>query len=81
MRVTILTLIFINLGCVTKPPRLNPCTILNKTTAQCQKQGSRQKTKDKPIDNMIGYTCYSPKDRGETKKYIKKLILLIESDL
>jgi len=52
------------------PPVITPCSIINIDLAECTHEKGAYF--DKKISQMLGYTCFSPEDTGELKKYIKK---------
>ncbi len=66
----ILPVIFL-ISCVT-PPKVTPCSLVNVDTAECRPVDAD--FFDKNTAEMLGYTCFSPEDIGELKKYLRKLL-------
>jgi len=59
-------------SCQTMPPKLTPCSIINTDLAECTDPDTEEYF-DKPIKKMLLWTCYSPEDLGEVKKYLRKV--------
>ena len=77
MRLANLTLILLLTSC-TQPPTPDLCSIVNFDTAQCTPTDDRKEEYDLGVDKMLGYTCMSPDDVGDLKKYIKYLLRKVE---
>lgn len=73
MLLVALTVILSSVGCVTAP-KPDLCTIVNYVEAQCTPTDPEKQEYDKLLKDMLGYTCLSPKDLGDMKKYIRNLM-------
>lgn len=65
--------LLISTGC-SNPPSPDLCTIVNFRTAQCTPTSPNKEEYDLRTRDMLGYTCLSPDDQGDVKKYIKDLL-------
>ena len=65
-------------SCQLTPPRATPCSIVNTDVAECNLTTRPDYVFDKPIREMLGYTCFSPDDLREIRKYFRKVILELE---
>ena len=63
-------------SCVT-PPKVTPCSIVNVDVAECRPPG--EPDYDIALTEMLAYTCFSPEDLGEIKKYVRKVIAEFET--
>ena len=75
LSVSIITFLLAN--CAT-PPKPDLCGIIGPDLAACTPTDPEKPEYDLKIIDMIGYTCMSPKDTGDMKKYIKKLLEQID---
>lgn len=53
-------------------PKPTPCNIVNVDLAECNPTDPEKPKHDKSIKEMLGYTCFSPDDTGDFKKWLKK---------
>lgn len=60
-------------GCATRPPDITPCSIVNVDVAECTPTDPDEDIFDKDLVEMLGYTCLSPKDLGEIKRFIREV--------
>ena len=75
MRVlAVLSVIFWVSGCATRPPDIEPCSIVNYDVAECTPTDPGKPYYDKDIKDMLAYTCLSPDDLGKIKKWLRKVI-------
>lgn len=68
-------------SCATAPPTVEPCTIVNRTTAQCTSTDPNIPEHDLKLREMIAYTCMSPNDIGEVRKYMRKVLIDAEQNM
>jgi len=59
-------------SCGHTPPKLKPCSIVNATTAECDNVEGY--VYDKPLKKMLGWTCFSPDDIGNMKKFMRRIV-------
>lgn len=65
---------FLNLKCSNLPPVIELCSIVNVDKLHCMSNGPDAAERFITTFDALTYTCLSPKDLGETKKYIKKVV-------
>ena len=80
MRFASLILMFTLANCVTNPPEITPCSIYSFNRADCKSTDPRKPAQDKPLSELLGYTCFSPKDRGAVKTYIYEVLKKFEQN-
>jgi hypothetical protein len=65
-------MVFLLNGCTVKPPKVTPCSIVNIDTAECRPPD--KPSKDVPLHELLGYTCYHPDDIAAAKAYFRKIL-------
>lgn len=60
-------------GCASAP-KIELCGVINSKVAECNPTDPKQSSYDKDLEDMVGYTCISPRDAGNLKKYIRRLL-------
>ena len=74
-----LSLVFL-VSCATRPPDIEPCSIVNFDVAECTPTDPGKRYYDKELVDMLGYTCLSPTDLGNIKKWLKKILRKADKD-
>ena len=88
MQIVVWLLVFlsVNIGCGIKPPKPDFCGLEPNengqvVSAHCVPTDPSKPETDKPVDEMIGYTCFSPKDVGGIKTFIKQLLISLDRNV
>jgi len=69
-----LSAIFLVSGCATRPPDIEPCSIVNYDVAECTPTNPDKDRYDKDLTDMLAYTCLSPADMGKIRKWLRKVL-------
>lgn len=73
-----LTLTCLISGCASRPPVIEPCTIINSKVADCTRTDNSPSF-EKPISKMRGWTAFSPEDIAAIRAYLKKSLQNMDS--
>lgn len=61
-------------SCASNPPQPTPCNIFDFETAECVPTDPSKPRYEVPIEDLLGYSCLSPDDQGDVKKYIQEVL-------
>ena len=79
----VLLWVFLSVSCGIVPPKPDFCGLEPGEnglvrSAHCIPTDPNKEETDKNVDDMIGYTCFSPKDVGDVKTFIKQLLISLD---
>jgi hypothetical protein len=65
-------------NCGLIPPKPDFC-VIEDTIANCYPTDPNKSEYELQVEDMVGYICESPKDFGDTKKFLKKVLKALDN--